>query len=91
MLPAESWEPGFVFLGVERSWPVKIDSWTGTDAIHGDQSERRRLRHLTTLQSIVQSPCYEGAHAEAPGFGLAAHLFGKPIVKGNRRSHDAIE
>ena len=90
-LPASSTEPSFVFLRVESSWSVEDDSRAGPDAAHGDQSEGRRLRHLATLQRIVQSPCYEGAHAEAAGFGLAAHLFGKPVVKGNRRSHDAVE
>ena len=87
--PEPAPEPGLVILGIEHPRPVEVDSRAGVNTTHGDEPERRRLRCLATLQSVVQRPGYEGANADAAGFGCTAHLLRKLVVKGDRGPHDA--
>ena len=89
-LPTTVPEPGFVILDVERPWPVEIDSRTGVDAGHGHQVEGRRLGRFATFQSVIQRFGDKGADADAAGFGCAAHLLCKPVVKEDCGSHDAL-
>ena len=78
--PTHMPEPGFVILRVKRSRPVEIDARTGMNAAHGHQPERRELRRLTALQSVIQRLGDKGAYADAAGFGCASHLLCKPVV-----------
>jgi hypothetical protein len=87
--PAPMPEPGLVILRIEPPGPVEVDSGAGMNATYRHQPEWRRLRRLATLQSIIQRFGDKGADADATGFGCAAHLFGKLVVKGNCCSHDA--
>ncbi len=82
-------EQGLVILCVERPRLVEIDSGAEVNTAHGYQPEWRRLRHLATLQSVVQRPGNEGTYADAAGFGCATHLLRKLVVKRDRSSHDA--
>jgi hypothetical protein len=61
--PAPVPEPDLVILCVERPRPVEIDARAGMDPAHGHQPERRRLRRLATLQSVIQRFGNKGADA----------------------------
>ena len=88
--PAPTLETDLVVLRVKCPGPVEVDSGTGMNPTNGNQLEGRLLRWLATLQSIVQRSGNEGTHADAAGFGGPAYLPCKPLVKGNRGSHDAF-
>ena len=88
--PTPTLEQSLVILWIERPGPVEVDSGAGTNATHGHQLERRRLRWLATLQSIVQRSGNKGAHADAVGCGCPTHLLCKLVIKRDRRSHDAL-
>ena len=82
-------ESDLVIPRVERSRPVEVDSRTGMNAAHGDQTERWRLQRFATLQSIVQCLGNESAYADASGFCCPAHLLRELVVKRDCGSHDA--
>ena len=88
--PAAVPEPGLVIQFVERPRSVEIDAGAGVNAPHGHQPEGRLLRRFAALQSVVQCLGDKGADADAAGFGCAAHLPRKLVVKGDSGSHDAV-
>ena len=82
--------PGLVLLRVDRSRPVQIDSGPGPDASRCDEPERRhRGSWLTALEGVVQDPGDEGAHTDPASVRGPAHLYGEPVVEGDRRPDDA--
>ena len=81
-------EPSLVIPRVEPPRPVEVDSRTGLNAVHGDQTKRWRLQRFATLQGIGQRPGNEGAYADASGFGCPAHLLRELVVKRDCGPHD---
>ncbi len=88
--PTPTLETDLVVLRVECPGLIEVNSGTDMNPTNGNQLEGRLFRWLATLQSIVQRSGNEGAHADAAGFGCLAYLLRKPVVKGNRGSHDAF-